>query len=164
MNSAGVRFLLVAVLVVLDQATKLLAVSELPHGIPQPVWPWLNWTLLYNPGAAFSMFASADGWQRYLLSGISLLVSIAVAIWLLRLPADQRLQGSSLGLILAGAVGNLIDRLRLGEVVDFIQVHYAGWYFPAFNVADSAITCGVIGLLWLELSLMRAERKKSSDG
>ncbi|MBL4623249.1 MAG: lipoprotein signal peptidase [Immundisolibacteraceae bacterium] len=159
MNSTWMRFTLVAVLILLDQATKLLAVSELPHGIPQPVWPWLNWTLLYNPGAAFSMFASADGWQRYLLSAVSIVVSTGVAVWLFRLPTTDRLQGASLGLILAGAIGNLIDRLRLGEVVDFIQVHYAGWYFPAFNIADSAITCGVIGMLWLEISLMRAERK-----
>ena len=160
MKSTWIRFILVGLLILLDQATKLLAVSELPHGIPQPVWPWLNWTLLYNPGAAFSMLASGDGWQRYLLSGVSIVVSAGVAVWLFRLPVTERLQGASLGLILAGALGNLIDRLRLGEVVDFIQVHYAGWYFPAFNIADSAITCGVIGMLWIEITLMWAERKK----
>ncbi|MEL0082229.1 MAG: signal peptidase II, partial [Gammaproteobacteria bacterium] len=96
-----------------------------------------------------------------LLSGVSILVAGLLSAMLCRLPAQERLQSTSLLLVLAGALGNLVDRLRFGEVTDFIQVHYAGWYFPAFNLADSAITLGVIGLLWMELVHWRRLRKKS---
>jgi len=149
-------------LVLLDQASKQLAMSELVPGVAEPVFPWLNWTLLFNRGAAFSMLADAGGWQRHLLSGVSILVASVLTVVLWRLPAQQRLQGGSLLLVLAGALGNLVDRLRFGEVTDFIQVHYAGWYFPAFNVADSAITLGVIGLLWSELIIWRVAAKQRS--
>lgn len=159
-NLKLIRFGAVVILVVLDQASKYLAMSLLTHGVAHPVFPWLNWTLLFNRGAAFSMLASASGWQVLFLSTISTLVAGVIGVLLWRLPADQRLQSNSLVLILAGALGNLVDRLRLGEVTDFIQVHYAGWYFPAFNVADSAITMGVIGLLWVELQTWRRSRRQ----
>lgn len=152
------RYLLAVFLIAADQWSKLLAVRELDHGIPEPVFFWLNWTLLYNPGAAFSMLANAGGWQRLLLAAISFGVSLVLLVLLWRLPNSQRLQSCSLALILAGAVGNLIDRLRLGEVIDFVQVHYGGWYFPAFNIADSAITLGVVGLLALELMQLKSSR------
>ena len=156
----AVRFLVVLVILALDQITKQWAINELVHGVPEPVFPWLNWTLLFNRGAAFSLFADAGGWQRHLLSGVSILVASVLSVMLCRLPAKQCLQSASLLLVLAGALGNLVDRLRLGEVTDFIQVHYAGWYFPAFNLADAAITLGVIGLLWMELTHWRTARKK----
>ncbi len=145
------RFVAVLLLVLLDQATKQWAISELVPGMAQPVLPWLNWTLLFNRGAAFSMLAGAGGWQWLFLSGVSVVVSGVISVLLWRLSTAQRLYAASLILVLAGALGNLVDRLRFGQVTDFVQVHYAGWFFPAFNVADSAITVGVIGLLWLEL-------------
>ena len=154
------RLLVVLVLVVLDQATKELAMTELAPGMAHPVFPWLNWTLLFNRGAAFSLLADAGGWQRFFLAAISIGVAGFITVLLWRLPAREKLQSSALILLLAGALGNLIDRLRFGEVTDFIQVHYAGWYFPAFNVADSAITVGVIGLFWVELSNWRSESKQ----
>ena len=158
------RLLVVLLLVVLDQATKQLAISELVPGVANPVFPWLNWTLLFNRGAAFSLLADAGGWQRLFLVAISIGVAGVITVMLWRLPAQQKLQSSALVLLLAGALGNLIDRLRFGEVTDFIQVHYAGWYFPAFNVADSAITVGVIGLIWVELSNWRSESMRRGDG
>ena len=154
------RYLLVTALVVADQWSKLVAVRELHYGVPEPVLFWLNWTLLYNPGAAFSMLANAGGWQRLLLVAISAGVSLVLIVLLWRLPDSQRLQNTSLVLILAGALGNLIDRIRLGEVIDFVQVHYAGWYFPAFNLADSAITLGVVGLLALEILQITNRRRE----
>ncbi len=157
------RLLVVLLLVVLDQATKQLAISELVPGVANPVFPWLNWTLLFNRGAAFSLLADAGGWQRLFLVAISIGVAGVITVMLWRLPAQQKLQSSALVLLLAGALGNLIDRLRFGEVTDFIQVHYAGWYFPAFNVADSAITVGVIGLIWVELGNWRSESMRRGD-
>ncbi|MDF1818519.1 MAG: signal peptidase II [Immundisolibacteraceae bacterium] len=157
------RLLVVLLLVVLDQATKQLAISELVPGVANPVFPWLNWTLLFNRGAAFSLLADAGGWQRLFLVAISIGVAGVITVMLWRLPAQQKLQSSALVLLLAGALGNLIDRLRFGEVTDFIQVHYAGWYFPAFNVADSAITVGVIALIWVELSNWRSESMRRGD-
>ena len=152
----SLRFAAVLLVVFLDQASKQLAIKMLVHGVAEPVFPWLNWTLLFNRGAAFSMLADAGGWQRHLLSGVSMLVASVLIVVLWRLPAQQRLQSGSLLLVLGGALGNLVDRLRFGQVTDFIQVHYAGWYFPAFNIADSAITLGVIGLLWAEWASWRA--------
>ena len=157
------RLLVVLLLVVLDQATKQLAISELVPGVANPVFPWLNWTLLFNRGAAFSLLADAGGWQRLFLVAISIGVAGVITVMLWRSPAQQKLQSSALVLLLAGALGNLIDRLRFGEVTDFIQVHYAGWYFPAFNVADSAITVGVITLIWVELSNWRSESMRRGD-
>lgn len=132
-----------AVLVIaLDQVTKHLADSLLAYGQPQVLTSWFNLTLQYNPGAAFSFLSDAGGWQRWFFSSIALLISAVLVVWLYRLPRTQRLLPLSLALILGGALGNLWDRLLHGHVVDFISVHYAGYYFPAFNLADSAITVG----------------------
>lgn len=135
---------LIVVAVVLDQWTKHIASSALIYGNPKEVLPVLNWTLLHNYGAAFSFLSNAGGWQRYLFTGISLVVGIAFYVWMLRLPLNAWLMRFSLAFIVAGAIGNLIDRVRLGYVVDFISVHWQGWYFPAFNIADMAITFGAM--------------------
>jgi len=140
-------FLLVVVLIVLDQYTKGIADGALEYGQPVRVFSWLNMTLQYNPGAAFSFLADAGGWQRYFFSTIAAIVSIVLAIWLYRLPSAQRLLGFSLALILAGAIGNLWDRIVLGHVIDFISVHYKQRYFPAFNIADSAISIGAVCMI-----------------
>ena len=110
---------------------------------------FFNITLAYNTGAAFSFLSDAGGWQRWFFTIVSAVVSVVLAIWLYRMSVRERWLGLSISLILGGAVGNLIDRVIYGHVVDFIQVHYAGRYFPSFNVADAAITCGTVILLGL---------------
>lgn len=139
-------WLSLAVLVA-DLASKELALALLEPGRPVPVLPVLNWTLVFNPGAAFSFLGDAGGWQRWLFSGLALVVSVLLVVWLRQTPREQRWLASAYALILGGAVGNLIDRLRHGHVVDFVDVHWRGWHFPAFNVADAAITCGAAILI-----------------
>jgi signal peptidase II len=136
-----------AVVIVLDQLSKWLAATQLVLHQPLALLPSLNLTLMYNTGAAFSFLSDAGGWQRWLFTGLAVIVSVALVIWLARLPARQHLVAAALAFILGGALGNVIDRIRLGHVIDFIQVYYKDWYFPAFNAADSAITLGVILLL-----------------
>ena len=142
-------YLLAAAVVVSDQITKALATARLDYGEPVVVTAFFNLTLLHNTGAAFSFLGDADGWQRWLFVGLAIGVSVVLAVWLRAAVRARAPLFVGLALILGGAIGNLIDRLRLGYVVDFIQVHYAGWYFPAFNVADSAITVGA-GLVILD--------------
>jgi len=136
------------VVVVVDQFTKYLAEAGLAYAEPLAVLPSFNLTLLYNPGAAFSFLSDASGWQRWFFAIISLAASVFLVYWLRKLGPQQRLLALALSLVLGGAVGNLIDRLLLGHVVDFIQVYYRDFYWPAFNVADSAITVGAVLLVW----------------
>jgi signal peptidase II len=141
---ANARWLLLsALVVVLDQATKWLAEALLQPYVAHPVVPMFNLTLMYNEGAAFSFLAGAGGWQRWFFIGFASLMTLVLTVWLLRLPAWDRLTAASLALIVGGAVGNLIDRVLTGRVVDFIDVYYGTWHWPAFNVADSAISLGV---------------------
>ena len=133
--------------VVLDQITKYLAETWLVMHQPVPVLPFFNWLLTYNTGAAFSFLADAGGWQRWFFIGLSSVVSIGLGVWLHRLNPSQRWLAAALALILGGAIGNLIDRLWLGQVIDFIQLYYDRWFWPAFNVADSAITVGAVLLV-----------------
>ncbi|PWG65148.1 signal peptidase II [Sediminicurvatus halobius] len=137
-----------AAVLLLDQATKLAAEASLAPYQPVAVLPFLNLMLAFNPGAAFSLLADQPGWQRWFFSALALAVSGYLVWWLRTLPPGERLQAMALGLILGGAIGNLVDRLRLGVVVDFIDLHHAGWHWPAFNVADAGITVGV-GLILL---------------
>ena len=133
--------------IALDQVSKWLAEQFLLPGQPVPVLPFFNLTLLYNTGAAFSFLAQAGGWQRWFFLLLSLTISVALVIWIGRLQRGQTLLAIALSLILGGAVGNLIDRIVHGHVIDFIQLYYERWYWPAFNVADSAITVGAILLV-----------------
>ena len=133
---------LAALVVLLDQYTKELASSGLDYGRPVEVWSWFNLTLQHNTGAAFSFLSDAGGWQRYFFSALAIVISAVLARWLYVMPREQRLLALSLGLIMGGALGNLWDRLVLGYVVDFISVHYQEHYFPAFNIADAAISVG----------------------
>lgn len=138
-----------ALLVVgLDQYTKGLASAGLDYARPVEVFSWFNLTLQHNTGAAFSFLSDAGGWQRYFFSIIAVVISVVLVVWLLRLESGQWLLALSLALILGGAVGNLWDRVALGYVVDFISVHYSGRYFPAFNLADSAISLGAACMLF----------------
>lgn len=135
-------YALALVIIALDQYTKGLATEALDYGRPVEVFSWFNLTLQHNTGAAFSFLSDAGGWQRYFFSIIAVIISAVLVIWLFRLQRNQWLLALSLALILGGALGNLWDRLMLGYVVDFISVHYGGRYFPAFNLADSAISLG----------------------
>jgi signal peptidase II len=141
-----------AMIVIVDQLTKRWATETLLEGLPRVISPVFDLMLAYNKGAAFSFLHDAGGWQRYLFTGIALVASVGVAIWMARLKSTQNLLLGSLALVLGGAVGNLIDRVRFGHVVDFISVHWNQHYFPAFNIADMAISVGA-ALLLLDMLL-----------
>lgn len=148
-----------AVVIALDWFTKQRVTEALELYRPVEVLPWLNLMLAHNYGAAFSFLSDAGGWQRWFFVALAAGVSAVLVVWLLRLPRREWVTGLGLALVLGGAVGNLIDRIQLGYVVDFIDVHFRGWHYPAFNVADSAITCGVILLLLDALILSRRRIK-----
>lgn len=139
--------LIALVIVVLDQVTKQLADNLLVYGEPLAVMPSFNLTLLYNKGAAFSFLNSAGGWQRWFFTAIALVVSVVIFFWLKAVGEEQRWTPAALVLVLGGAIGNVIDRVLFGHVIDFIQVYYNTFYWPAFNVADSAICVGAAILL-----------------
>jgi len=145
------RYGIVVVIVVLDQITKIWADTSLEMYQQIPITDFFNITKAYNYGAAFSFLDNAGGWQRWLFTGISLVVSIVLSVWLYRLGRHEKWLSLSIALILGGAIGNLIDRMWYGYVVDFIQVYWKTSYFPSFNIADAAITCGTIILLVLTL-------------
>ncbi|WP_269494148.1 signal peptidase II [Castellaniella sp. S9] len=150
---------LAAVLIVLDQASKSAVEAWLAYGQRVPVLPVFDFTLLYNRGAAFSFLADADGGQRWLFTGIALIAAIVI-LRLLYTHAAQRLFCASLACILGGALGNALDRLAHGHVVDFLLFYWKDWYFPAFNIADIAITCGA-GLLILD-EILQSRRRKAA--
>lgn len=141
-NAGLMLWLGVAVVVVLlDQVTKITMTRLLAYGQSSFVNPYLNLVMVYNKGAAFSFLSDQSGWQRYFFSALAAAVSIFI-VWMLNRNANERLFCWSLSLILGGAIGNLIDRLVYGHVIDFLDVHVNAWHWPAFNVADSAITIG----------------------
>lgn len=141
---------LAALIIAADQYSKWLVLATLQFGETVVMTPFFNWTLTFNPGAAFSFLAAAGGWQRWLFTLLGLGVS-AWVVTVLRQSAGQRLLSFGLSLLLGGALGNVIDRFRFGAVVDFIQLHVGDYYWPAFNVADSAICVGVALILWTQL-------------
>ena len=134
--------------VALDQWTKYLVVDNLDEFQEIVLLPVLDLMRLHNEGAAFSFLGDASGWQRWLFTSLGIAVSAGILVWLRRLPASgAHLLAAGLSLVLGGALGNVIDRVLWGHVIDFIRVHYQQWYFPAFNVADSAITVGAALLI-----------------
>ncbi|MEO7326361.1 MAG: signal peptidase II [Dokdonella sp.] len=140
--------LLSLLVIVLDQATKHIALTELQPLTPQAVIPgFLNWTLAFNSGAAFSFLDGAVGWQRWLFTALAIGVSSMLAFYLSRTQRHDWRNAAPFALIIGGALGNLIDRLRSGQVTDFIQVYHQDWAFPAFNIADSAISIGAVLLI-----------------
>jgi len=148
--------------IAVDQLSKLWIVRHFAPFERFHVLPVLDITLWFNEGAAWSFLAEASGWQRWLFTGLALVVGLGILVWLRRLRGrSQWLLSCALALILAGALGNVIDRLRLGHVVDFILVHWTNSYFPAFNVADSAITVGAVFLLFDAWRESRGARKVS---
>lgn len=156
-TGAAYGLLISAVIIALDLWTKNLAGEHLEYAQPVVLLPVFNLTLHFNTGAAFSFLSDAGGWQRWFFSGIAAVVSLVLLVWIFRLKSEQRLLLISLSLILGGALGNLWDRLTLGYVVDFISLHYNEYYFPTFNIADSAITVGAT-LMLLDTFLNPGER------
>lgn len=153
------RWLWLAVaVIVLDLLTKYAASHFLSYAQPVEVLPFFNLTLLHNTGAAFSFLADHSGWQRWFFATVAIGASIGLTVWLSRVRADEKLLAIALPLIIGGALGNLYDRLIHGYVVDFLSFHVAGWYYPAFNVADIGITLGAVGLIWE--SFMGDRRRK----
>ena len=136
-----------AAVVALDQLSKWLASTLLVFHEPLPLVPFVNLTLTHNTGAAFSFLSEAGGWQRWFFAAVAAGVSVAVVLWMRRVPRGEWWVSAALALVLGGAIGNLGDRLVLGYVVDFLDVFYGRWHWPAFNLADSAITLGVAVLL-----------------
>ncbi len=152
-----------AFVIAIDQITKQAAEIGLALHQPTPVTPFFNLTLMYNTGAAFSFLADASGWQRWFFLVLSLSVSVFIVIWISRLSRYEHLLAGALALILGGAVGNAIDRLLFGHVIDFIQLYYDQWYWPAFNIADSAITVGAALMIIQSLLGARESASKGSN-
>ena len=144
---AGVWLLLSALVVLADQLSKSYITSHYGEFEFTTVLPILDITRMHNVGAAFSFLATASGWQRWLFITLAVTVSIGIVVWLYRMPRSHGLLACGLALVLGGALGNVIDRIRLGAVVDFIHFHWDRAYFPAFNIADSAITVGAACLI-----------------
>jgi signal peptidase II len=142
------------IIILADQYTKILIVGNMQYGESRYVTSYFNIVRWHNTGAAFSFLAGASGWQRWFFVGLGTVATIFI-IWMLKRHGQQTLFATALTLIMGGAVGNVIDRLQHGYVVDFIQVHAGGWYFPSFNVADSAITMGAIFLILDEIIRVR---------
>jgi signal peptidase II len=151
-------YALAALVIVLDQFSKWVVLGHIRPGEAIYVAPFWNWVLTFNPGAAFSFLADQPGWQRWFFTLLALAVSGWIALELKRHPG-QRLMSLALALVMGGALGNVIDRVRFGAVVDFIQWHVAGLYWPAFNIADSAISVGAVLLVVASLAASRTERE-----
>ena len=150
-NLPLLRSLAIATLVLLlDQLSKWSALSNLKLGIPEEVLPFMNWLLLFNSGAAFSFLAQSSGWQRWFFTILGLAASLYI-LWLLRKNQSDKMLSWALSLILGGALGNVLDRIMYGAVVDFIDLHYGNWHWPAFNIADSAICIGAALIVLGEL-------------
>jgi len=133
--------------VILDQASKLVIAGSMRLYESIEIIPFFKLTYVHNTGAAFSFLSEAGGWQRWFFAGLALAISAGIAVWLTRLQKHETLLAVALALVLGGAVGNLIDRLAYGYVIDFLDVYYESWHWPAFNIADSAITLGVMLML-----------------
>ncbi|MEM1229840.1 MAG: signal peptidase II [Pseudomonadota bacterium] len=150
--------LLAALVIAADQLSKALVVAQLTFAEEVPVTPFFSWVHLCNSGAAFSFLQGAGGWQRWLFIGLAAAFTVFILYELRRLPRGERLMGWVYGLILGGAIGNAIDRALNGCVVDFLAFHYDTAYFPAFNVADSALFCGAVLWIGQMIGEYRAER------
>jgi signal peptidase II len=150
---------LAGVLIVIDQLTKLGFDSQLKYDERIPLLPFFDFTLLYNPGAAFSFLADETGWQRWFFSVLAIGASVFI-IWMMRKNKTQHRMMLALALILGGAIGNVIDRIAYGHVVDFLLFYWHQWYYPAFNIADVCITLGAMLLIIDELLRLKGTRSK----
>ena len=144
--------------VLLDQLSKLLIADNMQLYQSINIMPYVNLTYVHNTGAAFSFLSEAGGWQRWFFAALAIVIGSVIAVWLSRLKAHETLMAVSLSLVLGGAIGNLIDRLAYGYVIDFIDIYVQSWHWPAFNVADSAITLGVALMLLESFGVGNAEK------
>jgi signal peptidase II len=148
---------LALIVILCDQLTKIAILRTYAYGVPHAITSFFNLVLVFNQGAAFSFLASAGGWQRWGFTGLGLVAALVIC-YLLKRHAHQRLFCWALALILGGALGNVVDRIVYGHVIDFLDVHVRGWHWPAFNLADSAITVGAVLLVLDELRRVRGAR------
>jgi signal peptidase II len=156
-RDSGLRWLwLTATVLLLDQVSKQWIDGTFQLYERVDLLPGFGLTLVYNAGAAFSLLSDAGGWQRWFFAILAIVISAVILIWLRRVMSNDRLQAAGLALVLGGALGNFWDRLVHGHVIDFIDLYYDGWHWPAFNIADSAITVGVV-LLLVETLFVRRE-------
>ena len=153
-------YILSFTVIIIDQITKYFAVEKLALHEVKSIYEGFNLILIYNEGAAFSFLSDAGGWQRWFLIGVSCIVCVFIVVWMYQSISKSKCLLAGLSLILGGALGNLWDRLSLGYVVDFIEVYYKDLYWPAFNIADSAITIGAI-LLILDIFLKEPSKTPS---
>lgn len=149
--------LLSALVVLIDQLSKIVIERVFDYGDSRPVTSFFNLVLTYNPGAAFSFLAGAGGWQRHFFTAVGIGASLFM-VYLLARHGTQKLFATALALIMGGAIGNVIDRIAYGHVIDFLDLHWRGWHWPAFNVADMAIVCGAVLLVLDELLRVRKSR------
>jgi signal peptidase II len=170
-NAAGLRAILdrplnwlwlTVLIYVADFYTKAWASTSLYYGQSIEILPFLNWTLAHNTGAAFSFLHDAGGWQRWFFVSIALVVSVVLIIWMARLPRASRWLPLALALLLGGAIGNLHDRMVQGYVVDFVHIYWQNWHFPAFNIADCAITVGAI-MLVIDSLFLESRRERQAQ-
>jgi len=148
MPNAHLKLLWLSVLViVLDQIAKYWAVTQLPFHQAVSVVPYFDWYLTYNRGAAFSFLADAGGWQRWFFTITTIIISTVIFVWIKKLEHNEKMTAIALSLILGGAIGNLIDRIYLGHVVDYVQIWLGNYPWPAFNIADAAISIGAVVLI-----------------
>ncbi|AIO67325.1 signal peptidase II [Burkholderia oklahomensis] len=145
------------IVILFDQLTKIAVLKTFAYGAMHPLTPFFNLTLIYNRGAAFGFLATAGGWQRWAFTALGIGATLVIC-YLLKRHGHQRLFSLSLALILGGALGNVIDRLLYGHVIDFLDFHAGAWHWPAFNLADSAITVGAVLLIYDELRRVRGAR------
>lgn len=156
-----IYFAIAIVTIVIDQITKWIASSNLAMHDPVPVAPSFNFTLMHNHGAAFSFLSDAGGWQRWFFTIVAAVISVVLVVWIVRLKDHEKWLGIGLSLVLGGAIGNLIDRVSYGYVVDFIQWYYDRFYWPAFNIADSAIFVGT-GILLVSTFFTKDEQEAAT--
>jgi signal peptidase II len=160
MPNSPLKFLWISTLIiVLDQLAKYWAVTQLPLHQAVNVMPYFDWYLTYNRGAAFSFLADAGGWQRWFFTITAIMISSVIFFWIKKLEPNEKMTATSLSLILGGAIGNLIDRIYLGYVVDYVQIWLGNYPWPAFNIADAAISVGAVILILTSFT----DSKKSVD-
>ena len=156
------KYLWISLIVIIaDQATKWIANTQLVYHQKVEVMAYFDWFLSYNKGAAFSFLADAGGWQRWFLMILATIISVALFLWIKKLKDDEKLAAIALALILGGAIGNIIDRVILGYVIDFIQVWLGTYPWPAFNIADSAISVGAVILILSGMKKPYEEKEKA---
>ena len=163
-NDTGLRWLWLTLLcLIIDQVSKQWVAGTFDYRETLSVLPFFNLTYVHNPGAAFSFLADQGGWQRWFFTAIAAIASIVFLVWMAKTPKQQRLLSISFALILSGAVGNLIDRVLFGYVIDFLDFHWAGYHFAAFNIADSVIFIGAALMIFESFTNKEDNQEANKD-